>query len=351
MPMAGDRARATGVSRPDYLCVDDYLRDVVGARAVQAALELGLIDGLLRLGRIDEGSAASLCGLEPRALQLLLGMLRANRAVGCRDGLWELTAGFSAALRFRDLIEAKLEFAALVAPDFLERFGLLLSDPGRFFEQAKLFDLFSYDRCFEATPENLARTRRWMKFTTALTRYEAQACIDRFDFSACRRLLDVGGNSGEFALRACRANRALRATVLDLPLVCAIGREHVAGEPEASRIDFVDVDPGGGGFPAGFDAICFKSMLHDWPDAEMEAFLAQAYDALAVHGRILIFERGMLEPGPTPIPYSMIPVMLFFRSYRSAADYTARLERIGFRAIRVATVPLEMPFLLIEASK
>lgn len=350
-PCAVGGFRGADVPRPEYLCVDDYLKDIVGARAVQAAIELGLIDGLVRHGRLDMAAAASLCRLDPKALRLLLGMLSANRVIEWRGGFCELSAGFSGVLRYRDLLEAKLDFAALVASDFLERFDTLLCDPGRFFDQAKVFDLFSYDRCFDATPENLARTRRWMRFTTALTRYEAQACIDRFDFSASRRLLDVGGNSGEFALRVCRANGDLRATVLDLPLVCAIGREHVAGEPEASRIDFVSVDPGRGKIPTGFDTISFKSMLHDWPDAEMEVFLAQAYDALDSHGRVLIFERGMIEPGPSPLPYSMIPILLFFRSYRSAADYTRCMERIGFRAIRVATVPLEMSFLLIEASK
>ena len=72
-----------------------------------------------------------------------------------------------------------------------------------------------------------------MRFTTALTRYESGACIANHDFSPYERMLDVGGNSGEFALRVCQRHSRLRATVYDLPLVCDIGERHVRAEPEA----------------------------------------------------------------------------------------------------------------------
>lgn len=337
--------------RPAYLCVDEFMRDVVGARALQSALELGLIDLLQRSEPVDRRALASRLRLEPRAMELLLGMLQANGVVEWRDASVVLSGRFLAALEFRDLLQAKLEFAALVAADFLDRFTPLLAEPERFFEQARIFDLFSYSRCFEATAENIAMTRRWMHFTSALTRYEAQACIEHHDFSGSRRLLDVGGNSGEFALRICRAHADTRATVLDLPVVCRIGRAHVGDEAEAARIDFIETTGADADFPSGFDTVCFKSMLHDWPDREMRGFLERAYHALEPGGRLLIFERGLLEVGANQVPYSLIPIMLFFRAYRCAEDYVIHLEQIGFREIVLKTVELEMPFMLITAVK
>lgn len=339
---------------PEYLCVDQFMRDAVGARALHSALELGLIDDFLRQQSADFDSIATRSRLEPRGLRLLLGMLSANHVVDQQDGRFALSLPFRTALQYRDLLEAKLEFAALVAPDFLGMFSTLLAEPQRFFETAKIFDLFSYDRCFEPTPENLRMTRRWMRFTTALTKYEAQACIDRHDFSGCRRLLDVGGNSGEFALRICKAHPQILASVFDLPVVCDIGAEHLRGQPEAARIDFAmagRAGRAGDDFPSGVDTVCFKSMLHDWPDREVEQFLQGAYHSLVHGGTLLIFERGILDPGLQPIPYSLIPIMLFFRSYRRPDEYLARLERIGFRDATVRLVQLEMPFLLITAVK
>lgn len=327
------------------------MADAVGARALQSALEIGLIDHCLSHPSADFRSAAAACGIDSRAMQLLLGMLQANGVLEQRDGRLVLSEGFTSALDFRDLLEAKLDFAALVAPDFLQMFSTLLTDPGCFFELARVFDLFSYDRCFDATPENLAATRRWMRFTTALTRHEAQTCIDRYDFSSCRRVLDVGGNSGEFALRLCKAHPELRATVFDLPLVCEIGRAHVAAEAEASRIEFVSAGATPNEFPSGVDTVCFKSMLHDWPDEEMRQFLERAWRALDQGGRLVIFERGTIEVGAGQIPYALIPIMLFFRSYRSPRDYVWLLEQIGFRDIAWQTIELEMPFMLVTAIK
>lgn len=337
--------------RPAYLCVDEFMRDVVGARALQSALELGLIDVFLRSETVDRRSLASRVRLEPRALELLLGMLQANGVIEQHDGAVVLSQRFLAAIEFRDLLQAKLEFAALVTADFLDMFTPLLAEPERFFDQARIFDLFSYGRCFEATPENVAMTRRWMHFTSALTRYEAQVCIEHHDFSRSRRLLDVGGNSGEFALRICRAHAGVHATVLDLPVVCQVGQAHVGVEVEAARIDFIETAGADADFPSGFDTVCFKSMLHDWPDHEMRGFLERAYHVLDVGGRLLIFERGLLEVGASQVPYSLIPIMLFFRSYRSAEDYVMHLEQIGFREINLKTIDLEMPFMLITAVK
>jgi ubiquinone/menaquinone biosynthesis C-methylase UbiE len=348
---ARDCRMLTAAARPTYLCVDRFMGDAVGARALHSALELGLIDYCLRHSSADSRSAAAACGLDERALQLLLGMLRANGVIELREGQIALTTPFVEALGYRDLLEAKLDFAALVAPDFLQMFSTLLTHPGRFFELARVFELFSYERCFEATPENLAATRRWMRFTTALTRHEAQACIEHHDFSACRRLLDVGGNSGEFALRLCRAHPELRATVLDLPLVCQIGRAHVAAEAEAPRIEFVSAGATPTEFPSGVDTVCFKSMLHDWPDDEMRQFLERAWRALDRGGRLVICERGPIEVGAGQIPYAQVPIMLFFRSYRSPRDYVGLLEQIGFRDIAWQTIELEMPFMLLTAVK
>ena len=78
-----------------------------------------------------------------------------------------------------------------------------------------------------------------MRITTLLTRYEAAVCMDHHDFSQYRRMLDVGGNSGEFVLRICRRYPDISAAVFDLPLVCELGQEHVRGTAEADRISFV----------------------------------------------------------------------------------------------------------------
>jgi hypothetical protein len=335
-----------------FLAVDDFVRDLVSARALSTAFETGLIDALMAQPRAAAQLSAAL-KFDPRGLRLLLDLLTANNVVEQRpdgaDGV-ALTAAFRDALAYRDLLEAKLDFVNLVAPDLFERFTALLNDPAGFQRDSSIFNLFGYQHSVEQTPENYRRTQAWVRFTTALTRYEAQACLRYHDFSRARRMFDVGGNSGEFVLQICRAHPELHATVFDLPVVCDVGADHVRGQPEASRISFVRGNALKGPLPAGFDVVSFKSMLHDWPEMEAKRFLTRASQALDPGGTLLIFERAPLEGFTTPLPYSLIPMLLFFRSFRAAAFYQEHLEAIGFRDVKVQTVPLEMPFFLVTAT-
>lgn len=416
--------------RPDYLRVDAYLSDAIGARALATAFELGLIDRLIAAGRASgavvppaaepmsaalasadlqtspggrEQSGSSACsgdgrGVAPGAeartdatsapgriesseswggqgedgvrtanargqsgapapgpvtgrldaggAALLLGALRAS-GVLVPDGEPRLSDGFREALRYRDLLEAKLAMLAIVGADFLELFTPLVADPARFQRCARLFELFAYERALEPAPENLAHVSRWVRFTSALTRVEAPALLDATDLSGRRRLLDVGGNSGEFAAQACRRHPELRATVLDLPVVCLLGERHVAALPEASRIGFERSSGTATAFPPGHDAIVFKSMLHDWPDAQALGFLQRAREALAPGGRVWILERA--APVPERFDWSALPVMLFARSYRLAEDYRRMLDAAGFSWARFSRVELDLPFHVIEA--
>src|SRR6202007_1219569 len=140
----------------------------------------------------------------------------------------------------------------------------LLGDLPAFMAKSKTFELFRYDRCFEDTAENVAHARKWIRFTTALTRYEAQSFLTLADLTGVKCIMDVGGNSGEFALRLCRAHPQLAATVFDLPVVSAIGREHIGGAPEAPRITFQPGDMRRDALPRHFDLLTLKAVLTGW---------------------------------------------------------------------------------------
>jgi SAM-dependent methyltransferase len=335
----------------EYLCVDGFLRTLLDTQALATALELGIIDALEKAQTLSFAALrAGVSGSED-GLRLLIAMLQANQVVVELDDCIELTARFRTALRYRDLIEAKIDFASIASADIVNHFTALLMEPRVFMARARMFQLFSYGRCAEYTPENYALARRWMRITTALTRYEARFCLRHYDFAVHRRVVDVGGNSGEFVLQLCRAHPQLRATVMDLPLVCEIGREHLSREPEAGRIGFVPGNAMADALPTGADLISFKSILHDWPDAEATQFMARAAEALEPGGTLLIFERGRVEIGAAGLPYSVLPFLTFAHAYRAPAFYVETLERLGFRDISVERLELELPFFLLFARK
>jgi SAM-dependent methyltransferase len=331
--------------------VDAFLEHVAHARALGSAFELGLVDHLAARDGETVQALRAVLGGDGRGAELLLPLLAGCGVIELGDGRAALSPAFRRALRYRDLLEAKLEFAHLALPDLMQLFSVMLRSPEEFRRRARIYDLFSYGRCLEDTPENLDRTRWWMRFTTVLTRYEAGACAARHDFSRYRRMLDIGGNSGEFALQVCARNPRMTATVFDLPLVCRIGEEHVRRRPESSRIQFLPGDAFTRPVPAGHDLITFKSMLHDWPDDAATQLIHRASRSLEPGGTVLIFERGRLGQSPTLVPYSMIPVLLFAPAFRSPALYVDALRACGLRDVVVQQVDLDMPFSLVTASK
>lgn len=335
----------------DYLCVDSFIKTIVDARALAAAFELHLIDYLVNHQPVSLDDLKKGFKGDARGATLLLDLLMANHIVEeSRDGI-RLTRPFVKALQYRDLLEAKLELTHFVLPDFMDLFTTLVHSPDRLGGDARISDFFCYHRSFEASSENFELTKRWMRITTAFTKYEAQVCMKYHDFSQYHRILDVGGNSGEFMLQICRRHPWALATVFDLPLVCDIGGEHLRSESEAERIRLIKGNAFTDALPEGFDLITFKSMLHDWPEKEAKQLIVKASQSLEPGGTLLIFERGSLEVSEKTLPYSMIPFLLFFHSFRSPVIYEEHLRDLGFQEIKVQKINLETPFYLVTATK
>jgi SAM-dependent methyltransferase len=346
-----DGRRTSSPASFEFLIVDQFLKTLVDARALKTAFELGLIDRLLehRSGSIEALGRA--LGVDRQGMRFLLDLLKANAVIEERNGDVRFSQRFLSALRYRDLLEVKLDFAGFTINDFADLFTALIRNASGFKGQARLFELFDYRRCLDPRIENYAPTRAWMRLTSTLTRYEAIACLALYDFSAHQRILDVGGNSGEFILQICRRNAALRGTILDLPLVCEIGMEHILAEPECPRITFIKGDIRSDQLPLGYDLIVFKSMLHDWPPEESRLFVEKAARALKPGGTLLIFERGPLRLDTISPPMSMLPILLFFRSYRPPLDYVTQLQALDFQNVEHQEVELDSPFFVVTGRK
>jgi acetylserotonin N-methyltransferase len=121
------------------------------------------------------------------------------------------------------------------------------------------------------------------------------------DFSAVRRLLDVGAGSGCYPIALARANPSLRATIMELPAMCAVAKEYIAAGGVADRVDTLAVDMFREPWPKGYDAVFFANVWHDW-NFETCAFLAkQTYDALPTGGRIFLHEMLLDDDGDGPV--------------------------------------------------
>ncbi len=353
MPDGGGRGIAVPeVPEVAFPRVDCFLESEAAAHALGFAFTSGLIDRLARRADTAAVELADEFRFERPQFACLIGLLvGAGIAAEPEPGRIGLTEAFRAVLPCRDLIEAKLAFAAAASEDLRQHFPAFVADLPAFMAASRTFELFRYDRCFEITPDNLDATRRWVAYTTCLTRYEAGPCLDRIEPGRHLRLLDLGGNSGEFAAQACRRAPNLTATVFDLPVVCALGRENLANRAEGARVMFLAGDMRRGPIPEGHDLVTFKSVLHDWPAEEARALLEQAARALAPGGRLVIYERAPMALRQRPLGYVQSADLVFQPFFRDADLYIETLAMLGFVDCTVRGLALETPFHLIESRK
>ena len=334
----------------DYLCIEHYLKDFNEVQFLKAAFSVGLIDILLE----KETHIADLLketDTDKHGLDLLIAILTEMQVICDKQEILSLTPRFKHALNYRDLLEAKIYFANMLAPDLLKNMHSFVCTPEKFMQESAVFTLFDYHKAIEKTEENYAFTAQWMHLTTILTRYESRACIINYNFENVSNMMDVGGNSGEFSLHITHSNPNILATVIDLPVVCEVGINHIK-KHNNSQVTFKALNAITDELPKNQCLVTFKSMLHDWPIEACRRLFDQAYTSLRDGGEILIFEREKLDLKAQGIPsYGSIPTFLFFRSYREPEIYREHLIAAGFTNINIKMIILETPFLLITARK
>ncbi|MDJ0782026.1 MAG: methyltransferase [Desulfosarcinaceae bacterium] len=112
------------------------------------------------------------------------------------------------------------------------------------------------------------------------------------DLSGCRRLLDLGGGPGTYAIFFCRHYPRLRATVFDLPTTRPFAEKVIGEHGLADRVQFqagdflqdaLATDP-------LYDAVWMSHILHGEGPDDCRTLVAKAADALAPGGRLAIHE-------------------------------------------------------------
>jgi ubiquinone/menaquinone biosynthesis C-methylase UbiE len=107
-----------------------------------------------------------------------------------------------------------------------------------------------------------------------------------------KRLLDVGGNTGKWAVQCAKFDPGVRVTIADLPQQLDLARTAIRGSGVENRIDFLGVDvldesvP----FPGGYDAIWMSQFLDCFSEREIVSILRRAGHALPRDGTLHILE-------------------------------------------------------------
>jgi len=119
-----------------------------------------------------------------------------------------------------------------------------------------------------------------------------------------RRLLDLGGGPGTYAIQFCLAHPELSAVIFDQPATSPVAEATVArfglSFGPQGRVGFQPGDYTADGLPGGFDLAWLSQILHGEDPATAAEVVRRAADALAPGGVLLVHEFLLNDPLDDP---------------------------------------------------
>lgn len=177
---------------------------------------------------------------------------------------------------------------------------------------------------------------------------------DDDSFADKRRLLDIGGGDGTFAIAAARRWPMLEVTVADLPAVMPLARDNIESAGLAGRVDTLGLDFLREELPRGYDCITLIRILHDHDDPAVGHLLEAAREALVPGGRLLVVEpmAGRDAAGRLVQAYFSLYLLAMGQGRpRTPEDLKRRLDAAGFENPRVRAPMPRIVSRVIEADK
>ncbi len=128
------------------------------------------------------------------------------------------------------------------------------------------------------------------------------------------RVLDVGGNTGKFALCCCKHDPQVQVTIVDLPGQLAVALENARAAGLATRISgqAVDMLDSEAPLPRGFDAIWMSQFLDCFCEEEIVSILTRTAISMADECRLYILEPYWNRQAHEAARYSVINTSLYF---------------------------------------
>jgi predicted O-methyltransferase YrrM len=165
------------------------------------------------------------------------------------------------------------------------------------------------------------------------------------DLSKCRRLLDLGGGPGTYAVHFCLANPQLRATVYDLPETRPFAERTITKFGLTNRIDFAAGNYLEEAIPGFYDVVLLSHILHAEGPEECRQLVQKAASVLQPGGLIIIHEFILDSTMDSPLHPALFALnMLLGTPTGQAYSEEQLIEMLAKARVRdVRRIPLLTP--------
>jgi SAM-dependent methyltransferase len=304
----------------------DSFTGLVAARALSTAAMLGVFDAL-HDEPADATRLAERLGLDPLGADTLLTALLTLGYVTPADGGRVRNSDVSERLLVRSSPDSIATFVGAQGDLHWDVLGLLP-------------DAVRDGRAYAMHEERRDDPERWEAYIRGLFevfRPEQEANAALVPAESPRRMVDVAGGHGGFAMAMCRRHPELEATVLDLPPSAAVGRRIVEEEGFAGRIHFHEGDIFDLGLGDDLDVVSIFNLVHHLPEERNRELCGMALDALLPGGCLVIGDSARPEPGEQVSEHGAISSLLFYAWSHSRnfapSEISGWMEEAGFTEV------------------
>lgn len=300
------------------------------SRALQVANRVGLFR-VLADGPKDAATIARSLKTDPEACRLLCNALTGQGILAHRGRRYRLPASLAPSFS-ADGDESLVPYLNL-AYDQWETV-------------TRLEEKIRTGRPLRATFERLKHDARWRAEFTHAMHSRASRSADLVgavvDLRGVRRLLDLGGGPGTYALEWAKRLPRLEATIFDLPGVLRVTRRYIRRYGLGDRVrtrggDFL-ADPLG----RGYDLVLLANILQMYGPKESRDVLRKVYEALGPGGRIVIHGHFTDAAGSRPREAALFSLFIATVTPRGRSHALPAvlgwLRAAGFRGLRTEEI-------------
>ncbi len=181
----------------------------------------------------------------------------------------------------------------------------------------------------------------------------ADAIASRVDLSGVRRLLDLGGGAGTYAISFLKRHPGLKATVFDRPAAIEVAETLAEAKPYRNRIGYIGGDFITDSLPSDCDAVFLSNVIHIYSPNALQSLLQKICDLLPGGGRIILLDlflrdaEGILPQEAALFALTMLMFTWGGNSYQ-IDEVAGWLVKSGFWKIKKSEIGAET---IIEAIK
>jgi len=186
-------------------------------------------------------------------------------------------------------------------------------------------------------PEHVQKS--WFSFDHFFSDDAFPLVLPRVYKNGTRKLLDVGGNTGKWAIASANFSPDIQVTIMDLPGQLNVAKKKIAALGLSDRISFLPINilDETVQFPKGYDAIWMSQFLDCFSEAEIVSILKRCYAALNDDGYVYILEPFWDKQRFEIAAFCLHQTSLYFTALAngnsqmySAETFLACVEKAGF---------------------